>query len=101
MRTNALGRREYTDAEIKQAINLLKSKGDKFFCLFLRSVLFPDEKSINPPSDYAVYVLKSGLVRVDVTTDFGVLNGRIFSEIQRNRLKYLGQLRKIEKRLKE
>ncbi len=93
--------RRYSDEEVRQALDLLRSKGDLLYRDVLRSILFPDEDMINPPAQFGFYLLNSGLTRKDVTIDFAMLQGAIFTHIQLNEPKYLADLEKLNESLEE
>jgi hypothetical protein len=87
--------RKYGDEEVKQAILMLRSKGDQFYCDLLRSILFPDPEAINPPVEFFGYLLHSGLMGEYSTIEISFLKGAIYTHIQLNRQKYLTEMEEI------
>jgi hypothetical protein len=92
--------RKYGDEEAKQAIILLRTKGEQFWCDFLRSVLFPDPDGINPPVQFFACLLNSGLLGEYPTIEISFLKSSIYTHIQLNRQKYLTELEQISSNLK-
>jgi hypothetical protein len=93
--------RKYSDEEVEQAILMLRTKGDQFYCDLLRSILSPDPEGINPPVQFFAYVANSGLMAEHPTIELSILKGKIYTHIQLNRHKYLIEMEKISSNLKE
>jgi hypothetical protein len=94
-------KRKYSDEEVKQAMLMLRTKGDQFYCDLLRSIIFPDPEGINPPGELFAYLRNSGLMGEHPTIDLITLRSAIYNRIQLNRQKYLTEMEEISSNLKE
>lgn len=93
--------RKYGEEEVRQALLILRSNGDQFYCDVLRSILLNDAVEINPPVLFFTCLLNSGLTRKEHTTDISFLKSAIYTHIQLNRDKYLTEMEQISRNLKE
>jgi hypothetical protein len=87
--------RKYGDEEVEQAMIMLRTKGDKFYCDLLKSILFPDPEGINPPVQFFAYIWNSGLLGEHPTIESSLLKGKIYNHIQLNREKYLTEMAQL------